>query len=180
MDTEYDGIPLNVINGVRCTNRVGIQLLTGWKPGNMKVRANTDKDFPQPETTIKRVHWYPVDKVEEYLDILAARAAAKKPPPVEPGDPDELLGPPGVASALGIEESTVRSYVRHSKPYWDGRKEGTPILPKPDRVSTATHGGGGTYTLREWYRGTLAAHQADRPGPGGGVLKKPEPASASD
>lgn len=168
--TDEHAVPTRVIDDTLCTNRAGIAHLAGWKPGNsVNVRARTDPDFPEPlPHKVDRQFWYPLeDRVDPYIALLADRAAAKKPPPVKPGDPhDELYGD-AAADALHINYQTLRSYIRYSKPYWDGVKHGRPLLPKPDKIEPLEHEKFGPYRRRTWYRGTLAAHQAIRPGPGG-------------
>jgi hypothetical protein len=154
---------IQVIDGVECTNRAGIALLAGWKPGNsVNVRAGTDTEFPQPirGQRISREYWYPLEGdhgVDEYLALLAQRAEEKKPPPLKPGNPDDRLGPEEAADAMHIAYSTFRSYQRYSVPIWEGHKAGRPLIPSPDLPGP------------EWLRGTLAAHQAQRPGPGTGA-----------
>lgn len=172
-DTGEPGITTREIEGVRCTNRAGIAALAGWKPGNsVNVRAKTDPDFPRPLDKIGRDYWYPFEGehgVDVYLALLAERAAAKKPPPVEPGDPDELLETQQAAAAMHIKWSTFRSYVRYSIPIWEGRKAGRPLIPSPDQVTNYVDDDRIPRVRREWYRRTLAEHQAARPGPGTGA-----------
>ena len=117
----------------------------------------------------ERNNWYPLDGdhgVEACLELLAQRAAAKKPPAVKPGDPTDLLGLAEAADALHIEPSTLRSYVRYSIPYWTGDEQGRPLLPPPDHETEIDEPGTPPYTRREWNRSTLAAHQTIRPGSG--------------
>ena len=162
-------VPQRDIDGTRCTTRAGIATLAGWKPGNsVNVRAGTDPDFPPPLTKIGRDFWYPLEGengVDAYLRILAERAVAKKPPPVEPGDPDDLLNVEQAAKAMHLTPASFRSYIRWSIPYWDGARTGTPLLPKPDEVDEAP-ARRGIGPDRRWYRRTLAEHQKRRPGMG--------------
>lgn len=168
--------PIRTISGREHTNRAGLAQLAGWKPGNsVNVRAKTDPDFP---AGVKdgREYWYPLHGpggVTEYLALLQERQQAKKPPAVEPGDPDELLGVEPAAAAIHVTPATYRFYVRLSLPYWPepyGQgHEGRPILPPPDHVEEGRKPLGATYPVRQWRRGTLAAHQAIRPGPGTGA-----------
>jgi hypothetical protein len=173
-DTEQaPEIPTQIIGGRECTNRAGIARLAGWKPGNtVNVRAGTDPEFPTPirGQRVGREFWYPLDGdhgVNAYLALLAQRAVDKKPLSVEPGDPNDLLRPDDAADALHIDPATFRSYVRYSVPYWTGQKTGRPLIPPPDEP----HGDDATdaRVRRKWRRGTLAAHQATRPGPGTGA-----------
>ena len=170
--------PVKVVDGVECTTRAGIARLAGWPAGNnVNVRARTDPDFPKPiggPEVRGRTSWYPFagdTGVDRYLAILAERAQAKKPQPVEDGDPDDLLDPDETAAALHIEPATLRSYVRYSKPFWDGEQTGRPLLPPPDHEEQRENRLG-AYTHRQWYRRTLAAHQAQRPGPGTGAGRR--------
>jgi len=166
------GIPTRTIGGRRCTNRTGIAHLAGWAPGNsVNVRAKTDPEFPHG-TKDGREYWYPLDGpngVDAYLDVLTRRALDKKPPPVKPGDPDDLLHGEEAADALHIDYATLRSYVRLSKPIWNGEREGRAILPRPDLEEERERERLGPYIHRAWYRITLAEHQAQRPGPGTGA-----------
>ncbi len=167
-------VPIRVIDGVECTTRAGIAALAGWRPGNsVHVRARTDPDFPRPRgEKIGRDYWYPIEGehgVDAYLALLAERAAAKKPPALKDGDPDELLTPSQAADAMHIKLSTFNSYVRYSKPYWDGEKTGRPLIPPPDATIDYVDDHGIPRHSRQWYRRTLAAHQANRPGPGTGA-----------
>lgn len=161
-------VPVKVVEGVECTTRAGIAHLAGWKPGNsVNVRAKQDPEFPTPVNGPEargRVAWYALDAVDQYLAVLADRARAKKPPAVKAGDPDDLLDPDQAADALHIVPATFRSYVRYSKPFWDGDKQGRPLVPEPDEVNVDEHG-----VRRRWYRSTLAAHQQQRPGRGAGA-----------
>lgn len=167
-----DAVPTRTVDGVDCTNRAGIAALAGWKPGNtVHVRARTDPDFPQPITGAKLdgVLWYPLDGehgVNTYLTALAQRAQAKKPDPVKAGDPEDLLDSQQAADAMHITWATFRSYLRYSIPHWTGERQGRPLIPPPDQETDVTEPGGLTQTRRRWYRRTLAAHQAERPGPG--------------
>lgn len=163
-------IPTQVIAGVACTNRPGIARLAGWKPGrSVDVRAGKDPDFPAPVGVpqLGESRWYPLagdHGVYAYIALLGRRAQDKKPQPIRPGNPDELLRPDDAAHAMHIESPTFRSYVRYSIPYWTGTKTGRPLLPYPDDVQ-----GGpvdGDHVRRRWRRSTLADHQATRPGPG--------------
>jgi hypothetical protein len=161
-------VPVKVVDGVECTTRAGIAHLAGWKPGNsVNVRAKQDPDFPAPVNGPEargRVAWYALDAVDRYLAVLADRARAKKPPAVKAGNPDDLLDPDQAADALHIAPATLRSYVRYSRPFWDGEKDGRPLLPAPDEVTVDEHG-----ERRRWSRRTLTAHQQQRPGPGTGA-----------
>lgn len=176
-------VPTRVIDGAECTTRAGIARLAGWKAGrSVTVRAGTDPDFPRPirGALIGRDYWYPLagdHGVHAYLAVLARRAHDKKPPAVVPGDPNELLRPADAATAMHIDAATFRSYVRHSIPYWIGAKTGRPLVPHPDDVQ-----GGAVdapHVRRRWRRGTLAAHQANRPGPGAGAGRPTGPAQPS-
>ncbi len=174
LDAADPQVPTRTIDGRVCTNRAGIAHLAGWPPGNSaNVNAGRDPQFPQPlGGTIGREYWYPFDGptgVDAYIATLAERARAKKPPAVKPGDPDDLLHGEAAADALHIQWPTLRSYVRYSIPYWKGEKSGRPLLPPPDVEEEREDLKFGPYTHREWYRRTLAAHQAQRPGPGGGT-----------
>jgi hypothetical protein len=156
-------LPIEIVDGVRCTTRTGIATLAGWAPGNsVNVRAGRDPDFPAPLRRVRGRYWYRLDAVCAYVVVLERRARDRRPPPVTPGDPDDLLRPIEAARALHIGAGTFNTYVRHSIPYWTGQKTGRPLLPPPDRVY------GSAPVRREWRRGTLAAHQALRPGPGAG------------
>ncbi|MDM4723346.1 hypothetical protein QTQ03_28490 [Micromonospora sp. WMMA1363] len=167
--TDDPAVPTRLVDGHLCTNRAGIAHLAGWTPGNsVNVRARTDPDFPTHLRKIGRDYWYPMDRVDTYLAALAERAAAKKPPAVKPGDPDDDLHGDEAADALHIAAATLRSYVRYSIPYWTGEREGRPLLPPPD-IEEERENKFGPYTHRAWYRRTLAAHQAQRPGPGTGA-----------
>lgn len=162
-------VPTRTIDGTLCTNRAGIAHLAGWPPGDSarNVYAGRDPDFPKPFRKVGREFWYAIEQVDDYLAILAERAAAKKPPAVKDGNPDDLLHGEAAADALHIEYATLRSYVRYSVPYWTGEKQGRPLLPRPDVEEEREYERfGGTYTHREWYRRTLAEHQQQRPGPG--------------
>jgi hypothetical protein len=179
-DTEQTSeIVTEVIDGHKCTNRAGIAQQAGWKPGNtVNVRAGTDPDFPTPTRgqRVGREYWYPLDGdhgVTTYLTLLAQRAVAKKPLPVKPGDPDELLRPDDAADAMHLDPATFRSYVRYSVPYWTGQKTGRPLIPPPDEPQGDT--AADARVRRKWRRGTLAAHQALRPGPGDGAGRPPGP-----
>jgi hypothetical protein len=170
--TNESDIPTRMIEGTECTTRAGIAALAGWAPGNsVNVRAKSDPDFPAPHggQKIGRDYWYPMTAVDAYLAILADRAAAKKPPRLKDGDPDELLGPDQAADAMHIQPSTFRSYVRYSVPYWQGQKTGRPLIPPPDVETDYVDNDGIPRHRREWYRHTLAKHQARRPGPGTGA-----------
>jgi hypothetical protein len=167
-------VPTRHHHGVLCTNRAGLAHLAGWKPGNsVNVRAGSDPDFPHPHgPKIGRELWYPFTGehgVDAYLVVLAERAAAQKPRPVKPGNPDDLLAGADAADALHIVEATLRSYIRRSLPYWSGQKQGRPILPSPDVEEDRDDSTFGPYTHRAWYRSTLAGHQPDRPGRGRGA-----------
>lgn len=171
LDTNADPtVPTRVIHGTLCTNRAGISHLAGWPPGNSaNVNARRDPDFPQAlPDKIGRQYWYPLDRVDTYVAILAERDAAKKPPAVKSGDPDDLLHGEAAADALHIEYATLRSYVRYSVPYWTGEKQlkkGQRLLvPRPDIEEPREHERLGTYTYRAWYRKTLAENQQKRPG----------------
>lgn len=157
-DADTPDVPTRTIDGVTCTTRAGIALLAGWPEGNtVNVKAGTDPAFPVPLGRYDRKLWYPLEGetgVHAYLEVLATRPKAQKPQPVKPGDPEELLTSQQAAKELGIKWSTFRHYVRLSRRIWDGEKQGRPIIPKPD--------GSGL----EWRRGTLAAHQENRPGKG--------------
>ncbi len=169
LDTTADpNVPTRNIDGNPCTNRPGIAHLLGWPtdPAIRNVYAGRDPDFPQPHSKIGREYWYPIDRVDAYVALLAERAAAKKPPAVKDGDPDDLLHGEEAADALHIAYATLRSYTRHSLPYWTDEKTGRPLLPPPD-VEEQRENRLGTYTYRAWYRHTLAEHQQHRPGPGG-------------
>ncbi len=170
--TDDPAVPTRLVGGRLCTNRAGIAHLAGWTPGNsVNVRARTDPDFPHG-TKDGREYWYPFDGphgVEDYIALLAQRAAAKKPPPVKDGDPDDELNTEDAADALHIAFATMRSYVRYSIPYWTGEKTGRPLLPPPDIEEEREDERLGPYTHRAWLRRTLAAHQANRPGPGTGA-----------
>ncbi|MFG3423202.1 hypothetical protein [Micromonospora sp. NPDC048063] len=170
--TDDPAVPTRLVDGHLCTNRAGIAHLAGWTPGNsVNVRARTDPDFPHG-TKDGREYWYPFDGprgVDAYIALLAERATAKKPPPVKDGDPDDELASEDAADALHIAPATLRSYVRYSIPYWQGDKTGRPLLPPPDIEEEREHERLGPYTHRAWYRRTLAAHQATRPGPGTGA-----------
>lgn len=171
-------VQIRVVDGQECTDRVGIALLAGWKPGNsVNVRAKTDPEFPQPirAQRIDKSFWYPLEGdhgVLSYLEVLAERANALKPPQVKDGDDDDMLGPDEVADALHVTPGTFRFYVHRSKPFWpepfgQGRTDRQPILPAPDLEEERTEDATGrTYTHREWRRGTLKAHQDNRPGKG--------------
>lgn len=158
-------IPIETIDGVECTNRDGLAILTGLSSKTMSIYAGTDPDFPTPHGNrrINRTYWYELAAARAYAATLAARAEQGKPPAVEAGDPDELLSPDAAAEAIGVSRGTFKRYVNDSKPYWDGVLEGRPLLPKPD-VENEAENNLGTYTAREWRRGSLAEHQAGRPG----------------
>lgn len=164
------GITTRDIDGQRCTNRAGIATLAGWKPGNsVHVRARADPDFPHPAAKIGRDYWYPFDGdhgVDTYLAVLAERAQAKKPPALQPGDPDDLLNSQQAAEAMHIAWSTFRSYIRYSTPRWEGIQPGRPLIPPPDSVVEVLDANGVPHETRLWHRHTLANHQAGRPGPG--------------
>lgn len=183
-DQPTPEITTKVIDGVTCTTRAAIAELAGWKPGNsVNVRARTDPDFPRPihGRRIGRDYWYPIEGdqgVDAYLAILAQRAQDKKPPPIKAGDPDDLLGPEAAADAMHIKHPTFRSYVRYSIPFWTGLKSGRPLIPTPDQVTEDVDEYGFPRTHREWYRRTLAAHQAQRPGPGTGAGRPAGPAQS--
>jgi hypothetical protein len=168
LDTTHDpNVPTRVIDGTLCTTRAGIAYLAGWSPGvNAAHRSRTDPDFPAHLRKIGRDYWYPMDRVDTYLAALAERAAAKKPPAVKPGDPDDELHGEEAADALHITYATLRSYIRYSIPYWRGEMDGRPLLPPPDIEEPREHPKFGTYIYRSWYRSTLAEHQQHRPGPG--------------
>jgi hypothetical protein len=161
-----------MVDGVRCTSRTGIAALAGWKPGNtVHVRARIDPDFPHAisDQRLDGVLWYPFGGehgVDAYLSTLAQRARDKKPAPVKPGDPDDLLDPQQAADAMHITWATFRSYVRYSIPHWNDEQQGRPLIPPPDVETEVTEPGGLTQNRRQWYRRTLATHQAERPGPG--------------
>lgn len=173
MNTDGLPFPTREIDGQTCTNRNGIATLAGIPPGNtINVRAANDPDFPEPLTKTGHTYWYPLDGargVHTYLARLADRAHAKKPPPVEPGDPDELLDSRGAAHAMHITWATFRSYVRHSIPHWEGHKPGRPLVPPPDAVLEVIDRNGVPHQQRHWYRATLTHHQQQRPGPGTGA-----------
>ncbi|MEV6967566.1 hypothetical protein AB0M47_20925 [Hamadaea sp. NPDC051192] len=175
-DTAPPGIPaapqIRQIQGRQCTDRPGIAILAGVAAGRaIDVRAGRDPDFPQPLEKIGRSWWYPLDGpdgVDAYVQKLYARGEAGRPPAVDDGDPRELLDPDGAAAAMHIDRSTLDHYVRLSRPYWQAAAlgetlPGYPQLPRPD-VETELTNNLGVYTHREWYRATLAAHQATRPG----------------
>lgn len=169
LDTIADpNVPTSVIDGTLCTNRAGIGHLAGWPPGNnAHHRSRIDPDFPKPlPDKIGREYWYPMNRVDAYLATLAERAAAKKPPAVKDGDPDDELHGEEAADALHIVYATLRSYIRYSVPYWKGDKTGRPLLPTPDIEEEREHEKFGPFTYRAWYRRTLAEHQQRRPGPG--------------
>lgn len=173
-DVDDPQVPTELLDGELCTNRAGVAHLAGWKPGNsVNVRAKTDPDFPHPHGPKRgREFWYPFageHGVDAYLALLADRATAKKPPAVKPGNPDDLLTGPDAADALHIADATLRSYIRLSLPFWQGKKQGRPILPKPDVEEDRDDSPFGPYTWRAWYRKTLAEHQTERPGPGTGA-----------
>jgi hypothetical protein len=173
---DAEDIPIKIIDGYAHTTRAGIAQLAGWKPGrSVDVRAGRDPDFPQAAVKDGRHTWYPMDGpggVAEYLAILEHRAGAKKPPPVKAGDPDDLLDPASAADAMHIARGTLDFYVNLCRPYWahphgDGQPHSHTLqLPPPDLESIARRDNGSSYTLRQWRRATLAAHQAARPGPG--------------
>lgn len=159
-------VPTRIIDGTLCTTRAGIAHLAGWSTGvNLAHRSRTDPDFPTHLGKIGRDYWYPLARVDTYLAALAERAAAKRPPAVQPGDPDDELHGDAAAEALHIRPATLRSYVRYSIPYWTGERHGRPLLPPPDIQEEREHTFG-PYTHRSWYRRTLAQHQQQRPGPG--------------
>jgi hypothetical protein len=164
-------VPTRMIEGQLCTNRAGIGHLAGWPPGNnAHHRSRTDPDFPKPlGPKIGREYWYPMNGkhgVDTYIATLAKRAAAKKPPPVKPGAPDDVLHGEEAADALHITYATLRSYVRYSVAYWTGETDGRPLLPPPDVEEERENERLGPYIYRAWYRRTLAEHQEQRPGPG--------------
>lgn len=169
--TTDPAVPIRLINDTPHTTRAGIVHMAGWKPGNsVNVRSRTDPDFPHG-TKIGREYWYPIEGdhgVDAYLAILAQRAQDKRPPEVKPGNPDDILHGEDAADALHIVEPTLRSYVRFSKPFWDGTRDGTPLLPPPD-IEEERRNTFGPYTHRAWYRRTLAAHHPNRLGPGTGA-----------
>jgi hypothetical protein len=158
-------IPIEVIDDVECTNRTGLATITGLSPKTMSIYAGADEAFPDPirGERINRTYWYPLTAAHAYAQVLTARAEEGKPPAVEAGDPNDLLVPDDAAAAIGVKRDTFKRYVLESKPYWDGLLEGRPLLPKPDEETEEVNNLG-PYTARKWRRGTLAAHQAGRPG----------------
>ncbi|MFG1924370.1 hypothetical protein [Cryptosporangium sp. NPDC048952] len=164
-------VPLREIDGVPCTTRAGIARLAGWPEGwSAHVRAGTDPAFPRAlPRRAGGAYWYRLPDVETYLAVLAERARRKKPPAAEAGDPDELLDSAGAATALHLTTGTLRSYIRHSRPYWTGEKTGRPLLPPPDEQEETVSARGRIQVRRYWFRRTLAAHQGTRPGRGTGA-----------
>lgn len=163
---------IRVLQGRECTDRTGIAILTGVAAGRaIDVRAGRDADFPKPLEKIGRSWWYPLEGkhgVYAYAQLLTARGEAVRAPAVEDGDPRDLLNPDDAAAAMRIARSTFDHYVRLSAPYWQAAArgeelDGYPPLPPPD-AETELANNLGPYTHREWYRATLAAHQANRPG----------------
>jgi hypothetical protein len=51
-------------------------------------------------------------------------------------------------------------------PHWTGERQGRPLIQPPDREADVTEPGASPKPGKQWYRRTLAAHQAERPGPG--------------
>ncbi len=163
---------IRVLQGRECTDRTGIAILAGVAAGRaIDMRAGRDDAFPTPLEKVGRTWWYPLegkDGVYAYALLLTARGEAVRPPAIEDGDPRDLLNPDDAAAAMRIARSTFDHYVRLSAPYWEAAALGEelggyPPLPRPD-VETELTNNLGTYTHREWYRATLAAHQANRPG----------------
>ncbi len=155
------------VQGRECTDLPGVATFAGWT--DVDTAAHTAApDFPDPLETIGGRAWYPLADVDAYLAALAARGQIRPLRPIAPGDPLDLLHDDDIAAALGVDPLVFDHLVRLSAPYWQAAAEGRELagrapLPSPDiSVSVVDTG---QLMNRQWYRSTIADHQAGRARP---------------
>lgn len=159
-----------VIDDVECVDRAEIGEMIGRGGGNpgdtVAHLATGDPTFPDPVRDgrpVDRKLWYPITVVQAYVDELAARREALKPPPADAtGDPDELLDYRAAADVWHLTVPAMRRYLYRSVPQWAAGDPG--LVPHPDTGRDRDQPDATTPKDWRWRRRTLVDHP--RPGRG--------------
>lgn len=166
-----------VIDGVECVDRAGLGALIGRGGGGrgdtVAHLAVADPAFPaaiRDGRQVDRKLWYPLHAAEAYVDQLAARREALKPPPADDaGDPDELLDYRAAADVWHLNVAAMRRYLYRSVPQWNAGEPG--LVPHPDTGRDRDQVDASTPKDWRWHRRTLTAHP--RPGRGSSGGRRP-------
>jgi hypothetical protein len=140
-------VDVKVINGVRCTNRVGAadylhrSLETINRVASPKRRSETG--WPAAQSgRVDGQEWYALDDLDRFRESYfeaKRRAGRARVHSADIGDdPDRLISGVEFAELIDVKRATWSRYVAMSLPDWRNNRDG--YLPRPDEEHPAPHG----------------------------------------